>query len=153
MEALLIHNKAPLLYVSTAQPLMMALLGGLMELRFLDLPSHAPQKFFQETGGQFAVRSLEAHSINLDLALGGDDDFDGSLGVDVHSSGLDDEFDFPVGFVVPGDEMALLPGLLHRFVDEVRWPTSDPEHILRCFRSRRTPRKSVNLLSTELRII
>ena len=67
------------LYVLSAQPLMMALLGRLVELWLLGLLANCAQGFFQECRSPFTIRSLEAHSVNLDLALGGDDDFDGSF--------------------------------------------------------------------------
>ena len=61
-----------------------------MILRLLLLLPDNSQGFFEESGGEFAVRSLEAHRVNLDLALSGDDDFDGAF----HGSdSLDDEFD------------------------------------------------------------
>ena len=67
------------LYVLPAQPLMMGLLGGLVKLRLLGLVGDCAQGFFQECRSPFTIRSLEAHSVNLDLALRGDDDFDGSF--------------------------------------------------------------------------
>ena len=84
--ALLDHNRAPTLADQkvSAHPLLLLSGLALMILRLLFLLPDNSQGFFEESGGEFTVRSLEAHRVNLDLSLSGDDDFDGAFPVHVH---------------------------------------------------------------------
>ena len=73
-------------------PLLIRVLQGLVILRLLDLFAHRPQCLLQELGGFLAVRSFETHGINLNLASGPDDDFDGSVHDAPISTSLMDPF-------------------------------------------------------------
>jgi hypothetical protein len=52
-----------------------------MEFRLFVLRAYRAQRFFQEFGGEFTIRHLEADSVDYNLALGADDDLDGSLAI------------------------------------------------------------------------
>src|ERR1039458_4618372 len=53
--------------------------ASLVVLRLLDLLPYHPQSLLQELCGFLAVRPFESHGVDLDIASGPDDDFDGSV--------------------------------------------------------------------------